>query len=83
MSNYTFETPVGTFLIRPIAKKTYGLLINNYLLGSYRSPDEAAEDVYKNNSGCHEWDDCHGESQDTPVALSGWVQIEQIDLEKR
>jgi hypothetical protein len=73
MSNYTYETPVGTFSIRPIAKKTYGLLINDNLLGSYLSADEAADDVYRHNSGWSKWDDLHGSVQKAPVDLSGWA----------
>ena len=72
MNSYTYETPVGTFLIRPIAKKTYGLLINDHLLGSYLSAEEAADVVYRHKSGWSKWDDLQGDDQITPVDLSGW-----------
>jgi hypothetical protein len=77
MNRYTYETPVGTFLIRPIAKKTYGLLLNDTLLGSYLSAAEAADDVYRHRSGWSEWDDLRGD-QTAPAELSGWALKQNV-----
>ena len=73
MNTYTYETPVGTFTIWPIAKKTYGLSLDEYLLGSYLSADKAADDVYRHKSGWKEWDNLKGSSLDIPFNLNGWA----------
>jgi hypothetical protein len=73
MNSYSCETKVGIFWIKPIAKKTYGLLINNNMLGSFRSADEAADNVYRHESGWKEWDALQGDDQNAPAELSGWV----------
>jgi len=72
LRNYYFRSEVGIFSIRPqdgVAAR-FLLSIGDEPLGSYRSPQAAADDVYGGVTGHYAWDvrnDPHA-----PTDLSEW-----------
>ncbi len=54
------RTDVGTFWILPDNSNRWGLFIdcdgNRELLGSYSTPEAAADDVYTQHTGWDDWD---------------------------
>jgi hypothetical protein len=57
---FSKRTDVGTFWILPNNANGWGLFIhadgNRELLGSYGSPEDAADDVYTQHTGWDDWD---------------------------
>lgn len=57
---YCKRTAVGTFWIRPDRVSGWSLPITKdgdaELLGSYSSPESAADEVYAQHTNCDEWD---------------------------
>jgi hypothetical protein len=68
-----YKTTFGTFKIKQQSNGYYGLWLSDELLGSYPSPEAAADDVYTQSSGAYEWDD-HGPITD-PTDLSEWQRF--------
>lgn len=70
------STEAGDFWIRfdPLSRKGFLLGIDEEALGSYYSPEAAADDVYLQKSGCGEWD------SETPAwkpsDLSEWIRMD-------
>ncbi len=67
-----YKTRVGTFHIRPDAynRHRWSLWIDDENLGSYDSPDAAADDVYTQHTGWNEWDSLPSVTQ--PTDLTEW-----------
>jgi hypothetical protein len=72
---YYKHTAVGTFWIRPDNVHGWSLFIdedgNVELLGSYSSPEAAADDVYTQHTGWNEWDIPN--RPDVPTDLGEWT----------
>jgi hypothetical protein len=66
-----YQTNVGMFKIIRNQSGRFDLWIDNIQLGSYRSPDAAADDVCKQTTGWDEWDTLDTDS--IPTDLSEWV----------
>jgi hypothetical protein len=75
MKYFYYKTRIGTFYIRQSKDnpKIFHLWIGEELLGSYSSPINAADDVYMQATGYHEWDSL--ESADNPHDISEWEVI--------
>ena len=58
MTGYHYRSPVGTFWIVPDHDhpSRWVLGIDHEALGNYASARLAADDVYTQHSGSHEWD---------------------------
>jgi len=67
-----YKTEVGTFLIyrNPNDPARFLLKIENEILGSYLTPEMAADDVYMQATGWYEWDTLPNVSG--PTDLSEW-----------
>ncbi len=72
---YTYRTRVGTFCIRPQPNSPgrWWLCIGDDALGSYHSPEAAADDVYTQSTGHFEWDSLP--PVEDPTDLSEWTPI--------
>lgn len=74
---YHKHTAVGTFWIRPHDFGRWGLFIEKdgetELLGSYHSPEAAADDVYTQHTGWDTWD--IPIRHDAPVDLGEWEAL--------
>lgn len=66
-----YQTNVGMFKIVRNKSGRFDLWIDNIQLGSYHSPNAAADDVYKQTTGWDEWDTLDTDS--IPTDLSEWV----------
>lgn len=66
---WSYKTNVGTFIIQPWQGR-FGLFINNDCLGSYHSPEAAADDVFMCATGHYEWD--RRLSVNHPCELGEW-----------
>jgi len=53
---YRYNSPVGSFTIRPAGSGQFELHINTTFVASYRSPEAAALDVSLHATGWKEWD---------------------------
>jgi len=53
---FTFQSPVGTFWIRPEPGDRVQLGIDRYKLKTYSSPKGAARDVFLRTTGHEPWD---------------------------
>lgn len=67
---FRYDSPVGTFTIRPVGSGHFELHINNTFVASYRSPEAAALDVSLHATSWNEWDISPG--RDGPQNLSEW-----------
>lgn len=70
--NISFAQWLETFRISPKAgrPRETGLWLDDELLGSYQSPEAAADDVYVQVTGHHAWDTL--KNANPPIDLSGW-----------
>ncbi|MCL1985468.1 MAG: hypothetical protein FWG59_03370 [Betaproteobacteria bacterium] len=70
---FAYKTDVGTFTIAPDRSGYWTLFIGSEGLGSYATPEMAADDVFMCESGHWEWDRrlivYH------PCDLSEWTQL--------
>lgn len=55
--HWTYQTEVGSFLIKPDETGRFTLRIDDELLGSYFSPQQAADDVCCCETGYMPWDE--------------------------
>lgn len=67
---FYYRSHVGMMKIVPLRDGRWALCINDEALGSYHSPDAAADDVYTQNTGHFGWDS--GPIPMTPLDLSDW-----------
>lgn len=67
---WTYKTDVGRFWIKQERDNRFTLGINDNALGSYISPEQAADDVYMCATGHWPWDKKLNVSD--PVDLSEW-----------
>ncbi|NJK58869.1 MAG: hypothetical protein HC939_24290 [Pleurocapsa sp. SU_5_0] len=68
--SWSYKIKSGTFWISPQSNGRYLLSINNQALGSYHSPQSAADDVYQCATGYDAWDN-KGSCLE-PTDLSEW-----------
>jgi len=57
---FTYESPVGTFWIRPEPAGRVQLGIDRNKLKTYNSPTAAARDVADHSTGWQAWDELQG-----------------------
>jgi len=67
---FTYESPVGTFWIRPEPAGRVQLGIDRHRLKTYDSPKTAARDVAAKNTGFAAWDTL--ENNVVPGELHNW-----------
>ena len=67
---FTYQSPVGTFWIRPEPAGRVQLGIDRHRLKTYDSPKAAARDVAAKNTGFAAWDT--GEHAIVPRELHNW-----------
>ncbi len=70
MPIWIHRTSKGTFWIRPDGSGRITLGVDDEALGSYATPEQAADDVYCCATGYHPWD-AQG-TVNAPVDLSEW-----------
>jgi hypothetical protein len=69
---YYYRSRVGTFWIRPQSSNPgrVQLGVGDEILGSYHSPQAAADDVYTQHTGFDAWDSLPSVTE--PTDLSEW-----------
>jgi hypothetical protein len=67
---WIYRSKIGTFKIIPNRKGRFDLWFDEDVLGSYHSPQMAADDVYTQSTGCFEWDSLDPVME--PADLSEW-----------
>jgi hypothetical protein len=72
---WLFRTRIGEFRIQKLQNARYGLYLEDELLGSYHSPDGAAEAVHTCSTGHAGWDGSGPVC--TPGDLSDWQYMEE------
>ena len=71
---FAYESPVGTFWIRPEPAGRVQLGIDGHKLKTYSSPTAAARDVAARKSGFEPWDTAEGVP---PRGLKQWKRGER------
>jgi hypothetical protein len=73
------KAEAGTFWIRfvPRGRGIFILGIDGRELGSYFSPEAAADDVYRQETGFTRWDSA--EDMQVPTDLSEWKRLDCIE----
>ena len=71
---YKLETEVSTFEIQKEPLGLWDLWVDNLPTLTFKTPEEAAQAVYEQNSGYTTWDLL--EEHPAPKELSGWKKIE-------
>jgi hypothetical protein len=72
--HYRFRSPVGTLWIKPQRNSDrFWLGINDERVGSYHSPEAAADDVYTQHTGWRPWDSASGLQK--PRDLTEWERV--------
>lgn len=77
MQNYSYNSEIGTFEIREITHERYELWLEEELLGVYRSPEFAANDVANFDTDYPEWDKYKNELENFPATLDEWDKLEE------
>lgn len=69
---YIFRSSAGTFTIMPDDQDPdmYQLCIGGMWLGSYETPEKAAESIPCRQTGWSDWD--RQEGRECPLTLEGW-----------
>jgi len=75
MKSYSYNSDIGTFEIRQVAHEAFELWIEEEMLGSYESAEQAAKDVANFNTDYPEWDRFKNELENFPTALSQWNRV--------
>jgi len=77
------KTEAGTFWIRfvPRGRGMFVLGIDDQELGSYFSPEAAADDVYLQKTGYDLWDSVQDVCK--PVDIAEWKRLDCIDWDSR
>jgi hypothetical protein len=70
MRGWRYQTSLGTFRITICRDRRLVLWMNDEQLGSYHSPNAAADDVYTQATGYAPWD-MAGPSSSPPTSASG------------
>lgn len=69
MVAYRYQSPESSFMIYP-HNGWWGLMINGEKYNDYASPEDAADDVNAQNTGCTAWDSL--ENAEAPESLAEW-----------
>lgn len=67
---WVYRSPIGPFVIRRARDGRYELWHGSECYGCYTNPVAAADDVYLQHTGCHQWDDLN--ISDAPRDLGEW-----------
>ena len=70
---WTYKTDVGTFWIQPNSNGRFTLGIDNDALGSFSTPEGAADDVYMCATGYYPWDKKLSVLE--PTDLTEWILL--------
>lgn len=72
---YRYESPIGTFTIRPNEPEAgrWGLYCGDACYRTYDSAQAAADDVYRQSTGVHAWDSAPSITE--PTALFEWNRV--------
>ena len=68
---FYYNSPVGTFWIKPRSDGRHILGIGDEALGSYHSPAAAADDVARHVTGHYPWDSLDGTTEG-PTDIHAW-----------
>ncbi|MFP3912987.1 MAG: hypothetical protein ACLFUT_13005 [Desulfobacteraceae bacterium] len=73
---FRYQTAFGTFWIKPDSNREgpYLLGFEDIPIGNYATPEEAAQDVYAQNTGWERWDSLMEISG--PEHIGQWEQVE-------
>lgn len=74
-SLWVYKSPIGPLYIRRLPNSTYGLIYNGIVWESSNTPEEQADDVYMQCTGCFEWDSFNDSQYYVPKDLSEWEKI--------
>lgn len=77
MQNYSYNSEIGIFEIRELAHERYELWIGEELLGVYKSPKYAANDVANFDTDYPEWDKFKNKHENFPATLDEWNKIKE------
>ena len=69
---WIYKSPIGMLIIKHLPDGRYGLVYNEQIWETCKSPHDVADDVYLHCTGCIEWDMLDGQIQDVPTNLLGW-----------
>jgi hypothetical protein len=73
VGRWKYKSEHGTFTIHQAHDSRWILALDNDSLGSYHSPQAAADDVYVGVTGCFDWDS--DTEVERPEDLSDWRQF--------
>jgi hypothetical protein len=72
---WRYKSPIGNIYIERLADGTYGMRFKGTVWESCDSPDDEADNVYMQVTGCSDWDMYDAENADVPHDLSEWEEV--------
>ena len=69
---WKYKSPIGNIFIRRLSDGSYGMVFNGTVWESCDTPQEAADNVYMQETGCSEWDMYNTANIIVPAELSKW-----------
>jgi hypothetical protein len=70
---WVYKSKRGSFSIRRLQNGRFGLYVGDEMLGSYHTPEAAADDVFMCVTGHDPWD--NQLTVDYPADLGDWQQL--------
>lgn len=71
---WVFHSPIGDLKIKRMPDGTYGLEYRGIIWECCNTPQQEADNVYQQCTGCSDWDLYSG-SADVPHDLSEWEHV--------
>ena len=72
---WLYRSPIGPIFIVRLSNGRYGMMYNNTVWESCSTPQEEADNVYMQVTGCYKWDCFNAPMYDVPYDLSEWEFI--------
>lgn len=71
---WLYESPIGNIYIVPLADGSYGMLYNGIIYEACDTPEDEADNIYMQVTGCYQWDMLDTTNVFVPHDLSEWIR---------
>lgn len=72
---WLYKSPIGNIFIKQLPDGRFGMICDGTVWESCTTPQEEADNVYMQCTGCSTWDTYKNENMIVPTDLSEWDRI--------
>ena len=72
---WIYKSPIGDIIIERLTNGRYGMIYDSSVWEASHSPEAEADNIYRQCTGCPDWDLYDTSNTDVPTDLSKWKKL--------